>query len=418
MLSTLDLIINFIESFLTILFVQLCMKSTNKYRYVYMAIATVSIFLLVTFYNINEMVGINEVSLTIFCVLICFIYAYLVDERRYMLNCMAVSLFANAFLFLSTTFSAIVYDFYPNFALFLILSKVTYFIITLVVPRKISSSLLSKNVSSWYSNMTMFLIIILYTIISASLWTQPEQRFLFYIILFILALLISFTYLMFKKSAMDQADNFKLLLINNEYIAKEKNYLQFEESAKEISKLKHDMKHILLSIKEYVITNDTNSIMEKVDSYLSLINNTSQTVNSGNLSLDYIISQNILSFKNKNIDFICNYFSMMPPIDKTDFYIIVGNLLENAIENCGGSNKKVIITVGIKQNNYYLKIVNTIPKSILDTNPNLYTSKKDPKKHGIGIESIKLLVNKYNGVLDFYEEGLYFYSIILLPINK
>ncbi len=59
-------------------------------------------------------------------------------------------------------------------------------------------------------------------------------------------------------------------------------------------------------------------------------------------------------------------------------------------------------------------VSNSIETSVLTDNENLETSKKDKELHGIGIKTIKEIVKKYDGMIQFYEEEKEFCCHILL----
>ena len=88
--------------------------------------------------------------------------------------------------------------------------------------------------------------------------------------------------------------------------------------------------------------------------------------------------------------------------------------MENAIEHCNAKTKnKIIIYSTIQNNNYYFQIKNTIdPNSKVCLN----TSQKKDSGHGYGIESIKKLVKKNNGKVKFYNDSMFFYVELYLPL--
>ena len=98
-----------------------------------------------------------------------------------------------------------------------------------------------------------------------------------------------------------------------------------------------------------------------------------------------------------------------------DFYIIFGNILENAIEHCESDKvKKINIETGKSvDGRYYFKITNSI-----NTLEKIYlrTSKKNSINHGYGIQSINQLVKRNNGVINFMHSKNSFSSIVILPI--
>lgn len=61
---------------------------------------------------------------------------------------------------------------------------------------------------------------------------------------------------------------------------------------------------------------------------------------------------------------------------------------------------------------------NSIDNSVIETNRELKTTKKNKNRHGFGIENIKQAVYRHNGILNFDEENGYFICDILIPIQK
>lgn len=60
---------------------------------------------------------------------------------------------------------------------------------------------------------------------------------------------------------------------------------------------------------------------------------------------------------------------------------------------------------------------NPIDRSVMENNPNLSTTKAAKELHGYGIKSMKGIVERANGFIDFYEEERRFCVQIALPIE-
>lgn len=85
--------------------------------------------------------------------------------------------------------------------------------------------------------------------------------------------------------------------------------------------------------------------------------------------------------------------------------ILLGNLLDNAIEACSKLEEpKRWITVNIiyKEHTLILKISNS--KEIKKVDITL-SSKRHYKRSGIGIHSVTSVVEKYNGTIEFLDLG-------------
>ena len=77
---------------------------------------------------------------------------------------------------------------------------------------------------------------------------------------------------------------------------------------------------------------------------------------------------------------------------------ILGNLIDNAIEASMKENEPYIdITIKQEKSFFIIKIINKYSEKLP---PNLATSKKDSKFHGIGLNSVRHTVHKYNGSFD------------------
>lgn len=99
--------------------------------------------------------------------------------------------------------------------------------------------------------------------------------------------------------------------------------------------------------------------------------------------------------------------------------VIFGNIFDNAIEASKNSEHKTInLDVQIQDDYLSVFMKNSIDNSVIGTNKELKTTKQNKSRHGFGIENIKQVVYRHNGILNFDEENGYFICDILIPIQK
>ena len=143
-------------------------------------------------------------------------------------------------------------------------------------------------------------------------------------------------------------------------------------------------------------------------------------INTNNAAFDAVINSKIAVCSQRNI------FMEVNIKQNTDIFILpseiavlFGNLLDNAIEAAKDTDEKRI-TVDIQKNASYLIIFvsNSIKSSVLKDNKNLETSKPDKELHGIEIKSIKNIVEKHNGMIQFYEEENEFCCHIMIDTTE
>ena len=223
----------------------------------------------------------------------------------------------------------------------------------------------------------------------------------------LITVLVMLIYQMVNKVLCIEKENYLVKLNNEELKFNKKNYENIMTHMNEIRKIKHDMNHMLLSLLDDCEKKDYESLHNHINNQLHRINET-QTVDTGNASLNLILASQVSKIKDKNIEFIASQFDDDIPMDKVDFYVLLGNLLDNAIENCTSKSiKKIILDIYKEDNGLIIDIKNTSINNPLIDNPNFNTTKED-YGHGFGMRSIMNIVNKYHGEITYDYSYRYF----------
>ena len=103
-------------------------------------------------------------------------------------------------------------------------------------------------------------------------------------------------------------------------------------------------------------------------------------------------------------------------MESMDFTAVLTNLLDNAIEACEKEEMKELhVLVSQKRGYEAIVVKNRIAYSVLAHNPELVSYKKDKKAHGMGVLQVKHIVDKYEGIFDFYEENNFFNACAFIP---
>ena len=104
-----------------------------------------------------------------------------------------------------------------------------------------------------------------------------------------------------------------------------------------------------------------------------------------------------------------------------DINVLLGNLLENAIEAAGKTERKYLsVHVKLKRGILKVKIENSFESShILDEEQHgkdmvLKTTKPFTEQHGIGLKNVKKILEKYNGTMAVTaQEGIFCVNLLL-----
>lgn len=141
--------------------------------------------------------------------------------------------------------------------------------------------------------------------------------------------------------------------------------------------------------------------------------------NSGNIVIDSLIGYWYVTAQNKRIIFktdIC--IPMIMPFKGADLSLILGNLLENAVEAAEKVEENRYINVKMKfdKNNLLLFVENSYKGKLLKTRDSrLKSTKSDAENHGVGLASVYRAVAKYHGsvIIEDSEPGKFKIRIVL-----
>lgn len=218
------------------------------------------------------------------------------------------------------------------------------------------------------------------------------------------------------KSAKEEA---KTEVMNEKLDMQHNYYLSIKESQERVKRLYHDINNHMASINALQNNN------EEVNNYINSINeeiNKFKNINdSGNILLNTILYEKNEQCKKYNINFTYDInFSKCDFMEMIDVTSIFSNLLDNAIEACNKierSEKRYINIRGTIVKKYFvIKCENSKINKINIKNNKFLSDKKDKYIHGIGIQSIKSSIKKYNGDLEIKAEDNKFTSMIYIPI--
>ena len=184
----------------------------------------------------------------------------------------------------------------------------------------------------------------------------------------------------------------------------ERHQQEQEISTMQLRDVKHNMKNNLISILAYAESREyekmigfVNEIIDEGGMALTAISN------SGNIVIDSLIGYWYMTAQEKKIEFsvdICSPMTM--PFKSADICLILGNLLENAVEAAQKAERKRYIKVKMKydKNNLLLFMVNSYNGQLVKVNGNkLKSTKTDARNHGIGLSSVNRAAAKYHGTV-------------------
>ena len=187
-----------------------------------------------------------------------------------------------------------------------------------------------------------------------------------------------------------------------------------------INQISHDIKNHLICIKGLIKSDSNDSAIDYIDSVYEDLGQLSQIVITGSRLFDVILNEKIVKMKQSDVLFKYDIEKVsLDFIEDKDLATILMNLLDNAIESCERSEKKVIDFQLYTFNESYLvlKVVNSCDESPISVKGRLLSRKLNDGTHGYGVRNVERAVKRYDGMSmwEYNIDSREFQFVITMP---
>lgn len=182
---------------------------------------------------------------------------------------------------------------------------------------------------------------------------------------------------------------------------------------------KHDYHNHLQSLKGYLSLNKVEQMKDYLNELETDLDSIDTLYHSGNLQLDSILNAKLAIAEKGQIRIHCD--ASIPPqlhVSDLDLCVILGNLLDNAIESCrkikDTDERFIRVYIGILKKQLYISITNATSETVKQRTDHYFTTKRGD--HGHGLKRVDQVVKKYDGYLNRQNEPGVFATEIVLPL--
>ena len=239
-------------------------------------------------------------------------------------------------------------------------------------------------------------------------------------ILSILGILMtnSLVYVLYVNMQKDHAKQLEYSILQQAFKSQEKSVEETKILYQSVRSIRHDLKQhfqVALTMLHSGKINEAVDYMEKYND--TVLDGISNRVFCDNDVVNYIINSKSKICSDRHIKIYIYIANEIPEFSDLDLCVLLGNALDNAIEGVSGEgNNEIYLELRNVDNFFMISVKNTITNSVLEYNPNLISTKNEKEVHGLGILSMKEVVQKYNGSIEFYESDNKFCCDMLLDI--
>lgn len=194
----------------------------------------------------------------------------------------------------------------------------------------------------------------------------------------------------------------------------QKYYQEVESMYAKMRGWRHDYRHHIQTMKVHA----ANGEYDAIDTYLDMLDddltNVETVIRTGNRMADAILNSKLSLAMEKHIRVKADAkIPVTLTVSEVDLCIIIGNLLDNAIDACMElpvEQRLIRIYMEMKGNFLYLSLINTAEGK---KKHSFFTTKGEG--HGFGISRIDAIVKKYGGYIKRASEDESFSTEVLLP---
>lgn len=233
----------------------------------------------------------------------------------------------------------------------------------------------------------------------------------------IISVLLCLLALVVSMCQIRQAESKKKAQITTQLLYAERSrYALEKETVKAINIRCHDIKHQIAALGDVGRERELREIERLVNIY-------DCGLKTECAALDLVLANKSLTCLSKHIELTCMADGRrLAFMEDADIYALFGNILDNAIEaaeQLDSQEKRLIsLSVHAKEHFLYINQENYYSGELVMERGLPLTTKKDKRFHGFGMQSIRMLTEKYGGDLRLRASGGIYRLSILFPITE
>jgi sensor histidine kinase regulating citrate/malate metabolism len=196
------------------------------------------------------------------------------------------------------------------------------------------------------------------------------------------------------------------------------HFAEVENIYKQIRDWRHDYRNHIQVMKGHAASGDMEAIVRYLDELDTDLQAVDTVIKTGNKMTDAILNSKISLAKSKNIKVIADaHIAVELNTSQLDLCIVIGNLLDNAIEACLAlpEDRRVIrVYMEMKNTQLYMSFTNAAASGKQRKTGGRFATTKGAG-HGIGLVRIDAVIERNNGYINRNSEDGAFTTEILLP---
>lgn len=179
-------------------------------------------------------------------------------------------------------------------------------------------------------------------------------------------------------------------------------YLQtIEESYRKNRALMHDLNNHAVAMRALADSGEYEELVQYIDTFARKVGDNMFPVHSGNIVLDALLADKYHKAAAAGIPVLFEGVRYGAAVNDEDMCIVVGNLLDNAIEEnqkCrDAKRRRISVRISSKEDSFIISVKNPVFHEIKIKNGLPMSEKPNGEHHGLGLKNVRRVCDKYKG---------------------
>lgn len=237
------------------------------------------------------------------------------------------------------------------------------------------------------------------------------------LILFLINIGAFLIYFIVTQLILEQNRNLELTERNHWLATQNLQYEYLREKISDARRAKHDVRHHIALMQRYLRAGDYAALENYLEQYQQSLPDDDLPAFCENTAVNTVLAYFSQRARAANVSFaVKGSLPVFPGVDEPDLTVLLGNLLENALDACASepdAQKKIFVLLRTDPCTLWIAVDNTFSGTLKPDRKGGYLSSKHPGR-GVGLLSVQAAAEKYGGVCRFEADGTMFRASVML----
>lgn len=196
-------------------------------------------------------------------------------------------------------------------------------------------------------------------------------------------------------------------------------FKEYKDNNKSMMKFRHDWNNHMIVMQDLLEQGKYEEAKQYFDTFPVVSKGNTKKLLTGNETVDTILAAKADLFVQNQVEVrLEGELTRLVSIEPVDICILFSNLIDNAIEACSRCENARYFHINVTESPGMLMIVlkNSMAGGLVKDGENIKSTKEENAEHGIGLQNVKEIVEKYKGEVYIETQEGQFVVKLVLPV--